>query len=106
VAVIVALIGIALGPGGVFFVLVKKSLNGTVQSIERMDKTINKMSACQNIDHDALTKAVAVLEDLRLESGRYHAKVDRNTITLNGMRIRCEMLHRDWQLHKEEADDA
>jgi hypothetical protein len=105
IAVILGLVGLALGPGGVFFVLVKKSLNGTVQSIERMDRTINKMSACQNLDHDSLTKAVAALEDLRVASSRYHSKVDQQAITLNGMRIRCEMLHRDWAVHKESSSD-
>lgn len=93
--VILGVVSLAVGPGGVFYFLVKKGLNGTVAAIERTDKTVGKMSALQNMDHDRITQAVTTLEQIKNENHYYHKLVDEHTKAIVAVETRCEVLHRD-----------
>lgn len=92
---VVALLGVALGPGGVFYFLVKRGLNGAVQAIERTDKTVGKIAAVQTLDHDRLVQAVTTLDALKEEQKHYNTLVDRNTKAIIAVQSRCEVLHKE-----------
>lgn len=93
----VGLVGLALGPGGVFYFLVKKGLNGSVEAIDRMEKQTSKISAIQNMDHDQITTMSANLSTLAKEFSRTQRKTDLHETQLASMRARCDLLHREIQ---------
>lgn len=60
---IVAVVGMAVGPGGVFYFLVKKGLNGSMEAVFRTEKKVEEIQKDLKKDHDSLTIAV---EGLRM----------------------------------------
>ena len=92
-ATIVGVVGFAVGPGGVFYFLVKRGLNGSVESLNRMDRSIDKISRTQDRDHDALTRAVNTLDSISEESSRCHQQSERNARDIATARARCDILH-------------
>lgn len=92
--IVASLIGVAVGPGGVFYFLVKRGLNGSVQAVERMDRTLGRISAIQSMDHDSLTKAVTALEQIKQENRHYHKMTDQHARDIVAIQSRCDLLHR------------
>jgi hypothetical protein len=102
---VAGLIGLAVGPGGVFYFMVKKGLNGSLDAVARMDRSIAKISSTQDKDHDTLTKTCATLEVIGGESARYHRVVERNTLAIAAVKTRCDIFHRDAMNREVDRED-
>lgn len=99
IGLICGLLGVILGPGGVFYLLFKRGINGTVESVKGIEKTLSKVSGLQNMDHETLVKVGSALEAIQQAQKHYHRLVDENVKSIVKIQTRCEALHAEWFKH-------
>jgi hypothetical protein len=97
IGAIAGVLGVAVGPGGVFYFLVKRGLNGSVRAIERTDKTVSHISKIQVVDHDRLLGVMAALDQIQETNRHYYRIVDEHTKNIVQIQSRCDLLHK-WQI--------
>lgn len=88
-----SVVGVILGPGGVFFLLVRKAINGSSEAIHRVETSVGTISEVQAEDHDTLIRAVTTLEAMKSDEVDYKRLVERHSLAIERIVQRCDLIH-------------
>ena len=91
---ITAIVSAVLGPGGVFFLLVRKAINGGAEAIHRVERNVSEIKVVQRADHDTLTTVVGKLDAIKGAQDEYHPIVNKHSVQIGQLRERCDLIHK------------
>ena len=98
VGIIVALIALSVGPGGVFFFLVRgmnKSMNGAAEATHRIEKNMKEgfvtISSAQDRDHDIIIVMGTTVDSLSSEVQMRREVAEKQEKALTIIATRMEM---------------